>query len=152
MYKMKNSITTKEIANYRYTTLQVNRSHLVLENKKKNVNPKMTYRYYLRPSPDRTVKTVKRLIESGRLQANEIVSIRGTFSNKKWYRLTIRTRSQQFQFTSLSWFYYGTGSLALQQVLRWLLVPVKYQDAVIQIQHHGDNFLPNSFVIPAGVL
>lgn len=149
---MKNSTTTKEIVNYRYTKLRVNRSHLALENKKENATPKMTYRYYLRPSSDHTVKTVKRLIESGRLQPNEIVSIRGTFTNKKWYRLTIRTRLQQFQFTSLSWFYYGTGSLALKQVLRWLLVPVQYQDAVIQIQHHGDNFLPNSFVIPAGEL
>ncbi|WP_290410636.1 hypothetical protein [Paenibacillus polymyxa] len=41
----------------------------------------------------------------------EIVSVRGTSSVQRWYRLTIRTRHEQFQFTGFSWFYYGSGRL-----------------------------------------
>ncbi|EJW14359.1 hypothetical protein OB446_027765 [Paenibacillus alvei] len=83
----------------------------------------MIYRYYRKPTTFRAVNCVRRLIENGRLKPSEIVSIRGSFSIQRWYRLTIRTNTEQLQFTGFSWFYHGSGPLGLQQVLRWLLIP-----------------------------
>ena len=108
----------------------------------------MRYRYYYKRDTRACLNTVRRLIESGRLKVSEIVAIRGNFSNAKWYRFTIRTKTEQFQFKGISWFYYGTGSLGLQQVLRWLLVPDVYRDAVLDVNQQGDTFQPNCFVIP----
>lgn len=110
----------------------------------------MIYRYYYKRDDKACLQTVRRLIESGRLKASEIVTIRGNFSNSKWYRLTIRTATEQFQFKGVSWFYYGTGSLAMQKVLGWLLVPSVYRTAVLDVQQQGHTLQPNCFVIPAG--
>ncbi len=108
---------------------------------------KMTYRYYLKETSLDAQRTVKRLIESGRIKTHEIVTIRGNYSVKRSYRLTIRTHTEQFQFRGFSWFYYGSGTLAMRQLLKWLLVPQEYQDAVLEIAHGGDNYDPNCFII-----
>ncbi|GGI98159.1 hypothetical protein [Paenibacillus hunanensis] len=107
----------------------------------------MKYRYYYKKDTRKCLQTVRRLIESGRIRISDIVTIRGNFNDHKWYRLTIRTKTEQLQFTGLSWFYFGTGSLGLQQVLRWLLVPSAYQKAVLDVKYQGDTYQPNCFVI-----
>lgn len=107
----------------------------------------MIYRYYYKKCPDECMKTIRRLIESGCIRISDIVTIRGNFSDQKWYRLTIRTTTEQLQFTGLSWFYFGTGSLGMQQVLGWLLVPSAYQKAVLDVEYQGDTYQPNCFVI-----
>ncbi|WP_411347044.1 hypothetical protein [Paenibacillus sp. WLX2291] len=94
------------------------------------------------------MKTIRRLIESGRIRISDIVTIRGNFSDQKWYRLTIRTTTEQLQFTGLSWFYYGAGTVSLRQVLSWLLVPEPYKDVVLDVHQQGDIYQPNCFVIP----
>jgi hypothetical protein len=63
--------------------------------------------------------------------------------------LTIRTRHEQFQFTCFSWFYYGSGPLALQVIFRWLLLPEAWRSRFTDIQYQGDTYQPNSFLIPA---
>lgn len=108
----------------------------------------MIYRYYYKLTPTSCLATIRRLIESGRLRVSEIVTIRGNFSDRKWYRFTIRTATEQFQFKGVSWFYYGAGSLAMQQVLRWLLVPAAYQKAVLDVKEQGHTYYPNCLVIP----
>ncbi len=110
----------------------------------------MIYRYYYKRDDKACLQTIRRLIESGRLKVSEIVTIRGNFSNNKWYRFTIRTKTEQFQFKGISWFYYGTGSLAARQVLKWLLVPSVYQKAILDVSQQGHTLQPNCFVIPAG--
>lgn len=107
----------------------------------------MTYRYYRRSTTTAVLKTVRRLIERDRLKPGEILSIRGTFTLKRWYRLTIRTESEQFQFTGFAWFYGGEGTRGLQQVLSWLLVPEEVRKLFTLHEFHGDNNQPNSFMI-----
>ncbi|MCY9543629.1 hypothetical protein M5X00_24235 [Paenibacillus alvei] len=107
----------------------------------------MIYRYYRKPTTFRAVNCVRRLIENGRLKPSEIVSIRGSFSIQRWYRLTIRTNTEQLQFTGFSWFYHGSGPLGLQQVLRWLLIPEEVVLKVTDSEFHGDNHRPNSFYL-----
>ncbi|QNR70554.1 hypothetical protein IAQ67_29285 (plasmid) [Paenibacillus peoriae] len=107
----------------------------------------MKYRYYRKPTTTKALQTTKRLIESGRLQPSEIVSVRGTFTQRRWYRLTIRTASEQFQFTGFSWFYSGEGPRGLQQMLKWLHVPEDVRKQLTKIEHHGDTYKPNSILI-----
>ncbi|MEC0259353.1 hypothetical protein [Paenibacillus lautus] len=107
----------------------------------------MKYRYYRRPSTRKALQTFRRLIEAGKLRAGEIVSIRGTFTNKRWYRLTIRTKTEQFQFTGFAWFYSGEGPRGLQQILKWLLIPEEIRERFIDHDFHGDTFIPNSFIL-----
>lgn len=107
----------------------------------------MKYRYYRRPTTRKALQTVWRLIEAGKLRAHDIVSIRGTFTPKRWYRLTIRTETEQFQFTGFAWFYGGEGPRGLQQVLKWLLVPEEVYNRLIDHQYHGDTYKPNSLII-----
>lgn len=107
----------------------------------------MKYRYYRKPTTSKALQTAKRLIESGRLQPSEIVSVRGRFSQKRWYRLTIRTASEQFQFTGFSWFYSGEGPRGLQQILKWLLVPEDIRKQLTKHEHHGHTYKPNSVLI-----
>lgn len=107
----------------------------------------MKYRYYKKPTTEKALQTVKRLIISGRLKPREIMVVRGTFTQKRWYRLTIRTADEQFQFTGFSWFCHGTGPIGLQQALKWLLVPDDVRDQLTRIEHHGDTYIPNSVLI-----
>lgn len=108
---------------------------------------KMTYRYYRRGSTSRTLKTVRRLIDKGRIRTGEIVTIRGTFTQERWYRLTIRTEREQFQFDGFAWFFSGEGPRGIQQVLKWLLVPNEVIEEMTELKHHGDTYKPNSFFI-----
>ncbi|MDY8049433.1 hypothetical protein UY416_24375 [Paenibacillus polymyxa] len=109
----------------------------------------MIYRYYKRATTEQALKTVRRLVERGRLRPADIVSFRGTYSVQRCYRLTIRTRHEQFKFTGFSWFYYGSGPLALQLISRWLLLPEAWRSRFTDIQYQGDTYQPNSFFIPA---
>lgn len=43
----------------------------------------MKYRYYKKPTTEKALQTVKRLIISGRLKPREIMVVRGTFTQKK---------------------------------------------------------------------
>lgn len=107
----------------------------------------MIYRYYRKPTTRKALSTVRRLIENGRLKPSEIVSVKGTFSLNRWYRLTIRTNTDQFQFTGFAWFYSGSGPRGLQEVLRWLHIPEEIIDQFMLDELHGDTQRPNSFII-----
>lgn len=107
----------------------------------------MIYRYYKRPTTRKALETVKRLIERGRLCPSEIISIRGNYSVRRWYRLTIRTREQQFQFTGFGWFYDGEGSRGIKQALGWLLLPSESIQHLTDHKLQGDTYTPNSFFI-----
>lgn len=108
---------------------------------------KMTYRYYRHGSTSRALECVKRLIAKGRIKTSEILVIRGNFTQKRWYRLTIRTATEQFQFEGFAWFYSGQGPRGIQQVLRWLLVPDELVKIMTDVSQHGDTYKPNSFLI-----
>ncbi|OWR25701.1 hypothetical protein CDO73_26260 [Saccharibacillus sp. O23] len=107
----------------------------------------MTYRYYRHGGTSRALKCVKRLIDKGRLKTGEIVTIRGSFTQERWYRLTIRTETEQFQFDGFAWFYGGEGPRGVQQVLKWLLVPGEIIETMTDVKHQGDTFTPNCFFI-----
>lgn len=110
----------------------------------------MIYRYYRHRSSKEAIQTVRRLLERGRLRTSEILTIRGAYSLKRGYRLTIRTQNEQWQFSGFAWFYQGQGPRALQLVLRWLLIPQEICDEVTEYHHyHGNNYNPNSFFIPS---
>ncbi|OPG89565.1 hypothetical protein B2I21_36205 [Chryseobacterium mucoviscidosis] len=107
----------------------------------------MIYRYYKRPTTRKALQTVKRLIERGRLCPSEIISIRGNYTVGRWYRLTIRTKEQQFQFTGFAWFYSGEGPRGIQQALQWLLVPAEIVQRLTCHEYHGDMYEPNCLFI-----
>lgn len=108
---------------------------------------KMTYRYYRHGSTSRALQCVKRLIAKGRIKTSEIVTIRGSFTQQRWYRLTIRTATEQFQFDGFAWFYGGQGARGTQQVLKWLLAPDEIIQMMTDVSQQGDTYTPNSFFI-----
>ncbi|MCY9517004.1 hypothetical protein [Paenibacillus apiarius] len=107
----------------------------------------MIYRYYRKPTTRRALTCVRRLIEDGKLVPSEIVSIRGGYTVRRWYRFSIRTKTHQFQFTGFAWFYHGEGPRGLQQVLKWLLLPDELVEQFVNMEHHGDTYRPNSICI-----
>lgn len=112
-----------------------------------NKNAKKKYYYYLRKSTSDSLKTIRRLIERGSLCPHEIIAIRGTFTQKRWYRLTILTASKRYQFVGIGWFFWGTGPRGLEQILKWLLVSPDIIQHVTNFSLHGASDHPNSFFI-----